>query len=164
MVRRALAFALLQVLASLSIPIAIAQEKRQTPYWASISAGQAMMRTGPGKNYPAVWLYRRADLPVKVVEVYPQWRKVQDPDGTSGWMLVNLLSDQRTAIVRGSEPRPLRETPQANARVLYRAEPGVVGRLSECAANWCRFEVGERRGFISSDHIWGANPDEKFED
>jgi hypothetical protein len=74
------------------------------------------MRTGPGKNYPAKWLYRRADLPIKVLEVYPSWRKVQDPDGETGWMLVNLLSDTRTAIVTGNEPRPMHEAPNAGAR------------------------------------------------
>jgi SH3-like domain-containing protein len=159
--RKAFALALLAVLASLPRG-AVAQEKRQTPYWASISAGKAMMRTGPGKNYPATWLYQRADLPVKVLEVYPSWRKVQDPDGTAGWMLVNLLSDTRTAIVRGTEPRPLHEAPQAGSRVTFRVEPGVVGRLSECANNWCRLDVAGRGGFISTDHIWGTDPGEKF--
>src|SRR3954463_6125802 len=78
---------------------AVAKDERKTPYWASISAGQAMMRSGPGRNYPAKWLYSRADLPVKVVETYPDWRKVQDPGGETGWMLQRLLSDTRTAIV-----------------------------------------------------------------
>jgi SH3-like domain-containing protein len=160
--RKALALALLSVLA-IAVPNAAAQQKRETPYWASISAGKALMRTGPGKNYPATWLYQRADLPVKVLEVYPSWRKVQDPDGTTGWMLVNLLSDTRTAIVRGTEPRPLHEAAQAGSRVVYRAEPGVVGRLSECAANWCRLDVAGRRGFIRTEHLWGTNPGETIE-
>ena len=46
-----------------------AQEK-QPPYWASIASGQAMTRTGPGRNYPGVWLYQRRDLPVRVVKKY----------------------------------------------------------------------------------------------
>ena len=110
--RKALALVLASAVA-LSTPGAHAQEKRQTPYWASISAGEALMRTGPGKNYPGTWLYQRADLPIKVVEVYPSWRKVQDPDGETGWMLVNLLSDTRTGIARGDEPRPLQLRGQA---------------------------------------------------
>ena len=144
-----------------AIPAAQAQEKK-TPYWASISAGEAMMRTGPGRNYPATWLYKRADLPVKVVEVYPQWRKVQDPGGTTGWMLVNLLSDTRTAIVQGTEPAPLHEAPRAESKIRYRAEPGVVGRLSECTVDWCRFDVGKRGGFIRTGNIWGTDPGESF--
>jgi SH3-like domain-containing protein len=132
--RKALAIALLSTLAVSAVPNATAQQGRETPYWASISAGKALMRTGPGKNYPAIWLYQRADLPIKVLEVYPSWRKVQDPDGTTGWMLVNLLSDTRTAIVRGTEPRPLHEAPQPGSRVVFRAEPGVVGRIPNARA------------------------------
>jgi len=143
-------------------PGASAQEERKTPYWASISAGEAMMRTGPGRNYPAVWLYRRADLPVKVVEVYPNWRKVEDPDGATGWMLVHLLSAQRTAIVTGAAPRPMHSEPGTGSRIAYRAAPGVVGRLLKCNGGWCLFDVGGKRGYIQKDHIWGVDPDDSF--
>ena len=153
---------LLSVALAALAPAAQAQDERQTPYWASISAGEAMMRTGPGRNYPATWLYRRADLPIQVVEVYPNWRKVQDPGGTTGWMLVNLLSDTRTAIVQGTEPAPLHEAPRAESKIRYRAEPGVVGRLSECTVDWCRFDVGKRGGFIRTGNIWGTDPGESF--
>lgn len=42
-------------------------QQRKPPYYASISAGKARMRTGPGRNYPSSWLYVRADLPIKVI-------------------------------------------------------------------------------------------------
>ncbi len=137
-----------------------AQQERKTPYWASISAGEALMRTGPGKNYPATWLYRRADLPIRVIEVYPSWRKIEDPDGTRGWMLVNLLSDTRTAIIRSRQPAPMHERPDPGSRLLYRAAPGVVGRITKCRANWCRFEVKGKAGYVSTDQLWGTDPGE----
>ena len=68
---------------------------------ASIASGRAMMRTGPGQNYPGTWLYMRRDLPIRVHRVYRDWREIEDPGGTKGWMLVSLLSDQRTGIVIG---------------------------------------------------------------
>jgi SH3-like domain-containing protein len=135
-----------------------AQRERETPYWASISATKALMRTGPGRNYPATWLYTRPDLPIKVVETYPNWRKVQDPTGEIGWMLQRLLSDQRTAIVTGGEPRPMHEQAAEGARVRYLAEPGVVGRISKCANDWCRFDAGGKQGFIRAAHVWGVDP------
>ena len=159
--RRAIALAVVLFVTTLS-PAAEAQKERKTPYWASISASEALMRSGPGKNYPAKWLYKRADLPIKVMEVYPSWRKIQDPDGETGWMLVNLLSDTRTALVSGTERRPMHEAPDSTSRVRYLAEPGVVGRLLKCASNWCDFEVRGRRGYISTDHIWGVDPGESF--
>lgn len=142
----------------LTVGSAQAQDERATPYWASISAGKAMMRTGPGTNYPATWLYVRADLPIRIIETYPNWRKVSDPDGTTGWMLQRLLSDRRTALVTGDSPRPMHRDPTENSRVRFLAEPGVVGRLSKCADGWCLLQVGGRQGYIRADHFWGLDP------
>src|SRR3546814_10127063 len=75
-------------------------QKRETPYYASIAASKARMRTGPARTYPATWLYVRADLPIKVVAVYRAWSKVEDTVGTQGWMPVNVLTSQCTAMVR----------------------------------------------------------------
>ena len=135
---------------------------RQTPYWASLSAGQARMRTGPGRTYPASWLYRRQGLPVQVIEVYPGWRKVRDPDGTEGWMIGNLVSDQRTAMVKDG-PAELRDAPDGAARVRWRAEAGVIGTLSHCANGWCRLDVKGRGGFVEQAHLWGLSPGETLE-
>jgi SH3-like domain-containing protein len=138
---------------------AAAQEK-QPPYWASIASGQAMTRTGPGKNYPGVWLYQRRDLPVRVVKKYDNWRLVQDPDGAQGWMLVTLLSDRRTGMVKPGQPRAIRVGAYDSAKVAYEAEPGVVGRLSKCSDGWCRIEIGSHRGYIREADIWGVNDGE----
>jgi SH3-like domain-containing protein len=144
----------------LTFAAAPAQQQRQTPYWASIASGRAMMRSGPGQNYPGTWEYRRADLPIRVIEVYQDWRKIQDPDGTTGWMLVRLLSDRRTAIVRGEGPRPLHESPDENSTVRFRAEPGVVGRISHCADGWCELDVHGRGGYIRTSDLWGVDAGE----
>jgi SH3-like domain-containing protein len=147
----------------LAVGSAQAQDERATPYWASISAGKAMMRTGPGQNYPATWLYVRADLPIQVVETYPNWRKVSDPGGTTGWMLQRLLSDRRTGLVTGDSPQPLREDPGEDSKVRYLAEPGVVGRVSKCSGSWCLFDVRGRQGYIRQDQIWGVKPGETLD-
>ena len=141
---------------------AAAQDKKP-PYWASIASGEAMMRTGPGRNYPGVWLYKRRDLPVRVLQIYPNWRKIEDPDGEKGWMLVTLLSDRRTAIVKPGDARDIRTKPDAAAPVRYRAEAGVVGLIEECNAGWCRIEIGKRRGYIARNALYGLDPSETID-
>lgn len=154
----ALRGALLGLLLLVAAPAA-AQEK-QPPYWASIASGQALTHTGPGKNYPNVWLYQRRDLPVRVVKKYEHWRLIQDPDGAQGWMLVTLLSDRRTGIVKAGDPRPIRADRNEAARVRFLAEPGVVGRVEKCRDGWCRIEVGKKDGYIRTSDIWGVGADE----
>jgi SH3-like domain-containing protein len=146
------ALALTLAAGAVAVP-GIAQDAK-TPYWASISADQARMRKGPSADVPVIWEYHRRDLPVRVVDVYENWRKVEDPEGATGWMNARLLSRTRTAIVTGGT-RPMRDAPAAGADVAFRAEEGVVGRITDCSNGWCLFDVKGRRGWIDAEHIWG---------
>ncbi len=141
---------------------ASAQDKKP-PYWASIASGEAMMRSGPGRNYPGLWLYKRRDLPVRVLQVYPNWRKIEDPDGEQGWMLVTLLSDRRTAVVKPGAARDIRTKPAANAPVRYRAEAGVVGRIDQCEGDYCRIEIARRAGYIARGDLYGIGAGETID-
>ena len=138
---------------------ALAQDK-QPPYWASIASGQAMTHTGPGRNYPNVWLYQRRDLPIRVVKKYDNWRLIQDSEGAQGWMLVTLLSDRRTAIVKNGDPRPVRVDPSDDAKIRYNVQQGAVGRISKCHDGWCHVEFGKRDGYIRTSDIWGVSEGE----
>ena len=138
---------------------ALAQDKA-VPYWASIASGEAMTRTGPGKNYPGVWLYKRRDLPVRVLKRYENWRMIEDPDGTKGWMLVSLLSDRRTALVKAGGPREIRAKADSASPVRYRAEQGVVGQIEHCKDGWCHVAIGKREGYIRTADIWGVSDGE----
>lgn len=160
---RILAAALSALVAAALVPDPVAAAdatKRTLPYYASISASRARMRTGPARTYPASWLYQRQDLPIKVVAIYKEWRKIADPDGTEGWMQANLLSGARTAIVHGADPVELREKPNAGSRLLWRAAPGVVGRLSQCGSGWCRMDVKGQAGFVQIGALWGVEAGE----
>nr|WP_239024509.1 SH3 domain-containing protein [Sphingomonas corticis] len=128
---------------------------KKPAYFASIAAAKARMRTGPGRNFPASWLYVRPDLPVRVVDAFQDWRKVEDPGGTTGWMLKALVSERRTAIVTAPQPIEMRDRP-AGTRVAYRAAPGVVGRVSECGGGWCRFDVKGQAGYVEQRDLWGV--------
>lgn len=156
MSRNRIAVLMLCLVSAMTVPSALNAQKKEA-YWASIGPNEARMRTGPGRQFPASWVYRRSGLPVKVLETYPNWRKIEDPDGTQGWMQANLISEDRTAIIRG-DVRPLRAKPEEGAAILWRAEPGVVGRISECARGWCKMDVRGRMGYVETGHIWGADP------
>ncbi len=157
----ALALAMLATIAADGSALA-AEAKKKMPYFGSISAGRARMRTGPDKTYPASWLYQRADLPVRIIAAFKQWRKVEDPDGTQGWMLAALLSDRRTAIVHGPQPIEMHERPSVGSKLLWRAASGVVGRISECNDGWCRLDVKGQAGFVTTEGLWGVESGEQL--
>lgn len=145
------AFVMLAFVAS----VGQAQSTRKTPYWVSIKADEARMRTGPSTEFPVKWVFKRKLLPLKVVAVHEDWRKIQDPDGDQGWMHLSLISPDRTALVTGTGVGALRDEPQATARIAWRVEPGVVGRIEECQKGWCRLDVSGRTGYIEAERLWG---------
>lgn len=151
------------VAALICVAAAASAQEKTPPYWASIASGKAMIRTGPGRNYPGTWLYQRRDLPVRVVKLYSNWRLIEDPDGVRGWMLVTLLSDRRTALVKPGEPRAIHEKRTSDSRVAYLAEPGVVGKIAQCDGDWCKFAVGTRSGWIAEGDIYGVAAKEQLD-
>lgn len=137
-----------------------AMAQKETPYWASIDEPTARMRTGPSTGYPTMWIYKRKQLPVKVVARYKSWRKVEDPDGTQGWMHARLLTADQTAIVLGKkgQVQVMRSKPDSDAKIIWRVEGGVVGKITDCEGQWCLFDANGLRGYIARDIIWGDEP------
>lgn len=125
------------------------------PRFVSLAAERINMRTGPGKQYPIVWIYARAGLPVKIVSEFETWRQIEDHEGDQGWIHVSLLSGRRTVLIR--EPvRELHKAPGDNSAVLLRAEAGVLGRFVGCRDLWCEVEIDGDRGWIERAALWGV--------
>jgi SH3-like domain-containing protein len=141
----------------------LAQAGRTTglpvPRFVSLGADEVNLRFGPGESYPIAWILTREGLPVEIVEEFDTWRKVRLHDGDLGWIHGSLLSSRRTVLV-ADEIRTLRQTPDPDARIVLRAEPGVIGQLLDCDGSWCRVEIEGRRGWLQRAEFWGVLPDE----
>jgi SH3-like domain-containing protein len=130
---------------------------RAVPYWASMRTTAMNARKGPAKEYPIAWLYQRQQLPLKVIRVKESWRMIQDQDGDTGWVLAQFLSPDRTAVVTGKGLAEMRSAAGAEGGVLWQVEPGVVGKLGECAGGWCRLDTGAGHiGYLDQNRLWGV--------
>ncbi len=120
---------------------------------------EANVRFGPGKQYPINWVFTRPGVPLEIVAEFDNWRKIKDHEGAEGWVAAQLLSGRRTIMIQGVT-RDLRRTADNRARVLLRAEPGVIGDLLECGETWCRVEIEGQRGWLQRGEFWGTLPGE----
>ena len=133
-----------------------AADDENAPYWASLRDQPANLRVGPGREYRISWVYVRSGLPMKVLRMIGGWRLVEDIDGARGWMLAQFLTRGRTATVKGAIAE-IRENSDGSGRLLWRAEPGVTGKLGDCGPAWCKFDIDGRRGFVAKTAVWGAD-------
>ena len=125
------------------------------PRFVSLASDEINVRTGPGQMHPIRWVFTRRGVPVQIVEETQDWRRIVDHEGETGWIHASLLSSRRTILVIG-ETRPLRRTPQHDARIVALVEPLVVGNLLNCERNWCLVEVDGRRGWLERGQFYGA--------
>lgn len=132
------------------------------PRFVSLRADKAYLRTGPGRQYPIDWVYKRQGLPLEVIDEHGPWRKVRDHEGVTGWMLVSLLSPRRMALIKGKE-RNLYHESDLKAPVALIVEPGVTARILKCQAIWCRLNVDGTKAWIERRHLWGVYRSEEID-
>ncbi len=152
------------------LPLAHAQEKnafKSTPYpvprFVSLGSDKVSVRTGPGRKFPVEFVFKKKGLPVEVVLEYENWRKIKDHEGEQGWVHQSLISGKRTGVLQGEALVAFYSAPKEGSRLVARAEPGGVGKIDECRAEFCRFELSGYKGWVEKAHIWGAYTDEVFD-
>ena len=102
------------------------------PRWDSLRFSESNLRRGPGRAFPVGWRYQRKSLPLRVIDEYDFWRKVQDSEGVEGWLHVTQLSGARTAIAT-AEQAVLRARADETSDAVAVAESGYVMRIERCA-------------------------------
>lgn len=136
-------------------------EESRLPRFASLKSDTVNLRAGPGTRYPIQWVYNRRDLPVEIEREFEVWRAIRDPDGVRGWVHAATLTGRRTFVVKGADAT-VRSDRKDTASAVAIAKANVMGRLRSCDAgsNWCEVRIGNVRGYLRRDQIWGLLPDE----
>jgi SH3-like domain-containing protein len=133
--------------------------KLPVPRFVSLRSNQVNFRAGPGFQYPAIWTYERAELPVEVIGEFDVWRHVLAPDGGSGWVHEAMIRAHRTFIVTAPQARLL-GSPDAAAGTVAYLDKGVVGTLLACDSEsaYCRVSAAHESGYLARADFWGAFP------
>jgi SH3-like domain-containing protein len=135
--------------------------KLPLPRFASLRAKETNLRSGPGKRYPILWVYKQGAVPVEIIDEVQNWRRVRDVAGDSGWLHRSLLSGNRTAMfVVGLHN--VYANPDATTAPILRVREGVIIKLEQCTAQWCHIDVNDRQGWVQKTSLFGVYPSEVF--
>ena len=146
-------------LAALSCAAAENEAAQKVPRFVTLRSDQVNLRVGPGENYPIEWVLTRKDMPVEIIKEFENWRMIRDWQGTEGWVHERMLAGKRAVIIKGGI-RTLRREPDVASPAVAHAEPGVIARLMECRADWCRVDAADHTGWVQRGDLWGVYPDE----
>ncbi|WP_321395495.1 SH3 domain-containing protein [Emcibacter sp.] len=159
------AFALMINLPAQSISketVVIGKSGYPVPRFVSLAKETVNVRTGPDRQYPIKWVFKRKGLPVKIIAEYGEWRKFIDSEGASGWIWGSLVSSRRTALVLDRN-LALYESADKESDVTVVAEGGVIGRLLECRKQWCKIDIQGFKGWALRTSLWGTLEGEELD-
>lgn len=118
------------------------------------------MRSGPGVQYPIVWVYGKKQLPVEITAEFGNWRRIKDIEGTEGWILRNLLSGKRTAIIR---EEAIAYSLYEGKRAVMRLGENVQVSINKCKKSACEIVYDDTRGWVDKFNLWGVYAIEEFD-
>jgi SH3-like domain-containing protein len=152
-------------------PLGVGASGLPLPRFVSLKSDRVQVRQGPGTDHKILWVFNRVGLPVEIIEEYENWRQIRDQDGSVGWVANALLSARRTCVImawatgearngKTAKPVPLRDEDSNSARQVALLEPGVICGIRRCDGNWCHISVGDFRGYVEQNKLWGVYPGE----
>ena len=144
----------------------------EIPRYVSLKSDDTNIRVGPSKNYPIEIKYIVKNYPLKVLEEYEDWRKVQDFKNNIGWIHKSLISGTRTGIVLSNDSKNIKLLNTLDGNVIGEIGKGNIVFLEKCKIYWCLISSGNFKGWVDKKYIWGVKEKEiikisivqKFED
>ncbi len=132
----------------------------EIPRYVSLKSDDANIRVGPSKNYPIEIKYVKRNYPLKVLEEYEEWRKVEDFNNNIGWIHKSLISGIRTGIVLSNDSKNIKLFNTLDGSVIGEIGMGNIVFLEKCKIDWCLVSSGKFKGWMDKKYIWGVKEKE----
>ena len=129
----------------------VAAQPKEFPRYASVKKGEVNVRSGPGNQYPILWVYQWTGYPVQLLTRYDNYFKIRDVEGEEGWVYIGMVSGRQTGLVGGKHPVALYRDNNPASDVVARLAPGVVVTLEDtpCTGPYCEVEVDGTGGWVA---------------
>ncbi len=125
----------------------------------SIVGNDINMRSGPGTRYRILWKLG-SGFPLKVLKRKRSWIRVQDFEGTIGWVnknVVNRVPHMIVKVHRKSRKRiNVRSGPGTRNRIVAKAHYGVVFKTLQKKNGWVKVHHQKGvTGWVKRSLLWG---------
>jgi SH3-like domain-containing protein len=125
----------------------------------AINGNDINMRSGPGTKYKVIWKLGDG-FPLKVLKHSGKWLRVQDFEGTIGWIhkaVVNRTPHMIVKVHKKTKKRiNVRSGPGTNKRIVAKAYYGVVFKTLGQKNGWVKVSHGRKvTGWVKRSLLWG---------
>lgn len=122
--------------------------------YLTITADNANIRTGPGKNHP-VTMELFQGYPLKVLSKEGEWYKISDYEEDTGWVHQSQVKKGDTVIIISAKSVNMRAEPSTASAVVADVERGVVLTRLTRKEQWTQVRHSSgTTGWIFNTLLW----------
>jgi len=122
-------------------------------YYLILKNNEVNVRYGPGFDYPVKYVYKKKNLPIKVIDKKENFRKIIDFKKNSGWIHSSQLKKGKSFIAL--EEQILFTNPTKYSKPLIKVAKGRLLLVKKCKKEWCKVKTENYFGWIKTDNVWG---------
>ena len=126
----------------------------ENSYYLVLKNNKVNVRYGPGFDYPVKYVYKKKNLPVKVIDKKENFRKIVDFKKNSGWIHSSQLKKGKSFILLKEEILYSKPTKYSNP--LVKISKGKLLQSKKCQKKWCKIKTDNYSGWIETNYIWGS--------
>ena len=122
-------------------------------YYLILKNNEVNVRYGPGFDYPVKYVYKKKNLPIKVIDKKENFRKIIVFKKNSGWIHSSQLKKGKSFIAL--EDQILFTNPTKYSKPLIKVAKGRLLLVKKCKKEWCKVKTENYFGWIKTDNVWG---------
>ena len=119
----------------------------------SLKKNKVNVRYGPSFSSPIKYVYKKINLPIKLIDKKENFRRIIDLKNNSGWIHVSQLKKINSLIPL--ENKILFKKPSNFSKPLAKVEKGRLLIIEKCEGDWCKIKSNKFKGWIKNNNIWG---------
>ena len=119
----------------------------------SLKKNKVNVRYGPGFDYEVKYIYRKRNLPLKIIDKKENFRKIIDHKKNSGWIHWTQLKKSKSFILL--ENQILFSKPTKYSKPVAKIFAGRLLLVKKCKLKWCKIKTDKYEGWIIRDNLWG---------
>ena len=111
------------------------------------------VRYCPDLDCKIKYVYRKINLPVKVIDKKENFRRIIDHKKNSGWIHISQLKKSNSLIVLDDEI--IFSKNSKFSKPLFKLEKGRLVILKKCIYDWCKIKSDNYTGWLNTKNSWG---------
>ena len=127
---------------------------KENSYYLILKNNEVNVRYGPGFDYPIKYVYKKKNLPIKVIDKKENFRRIIDFKKNSGWIHISQLKKVNSVIT--IKDKLLFIKPSIFSKPIANIKKGRLLIVQKCEEDWCKVKTDDLKGWVDKKNLWGS--------